>query len=548
MKKTNKLLLKHILTLLILMNGVSLFANINFKQLASVNVPFHYQQNNISNFQYSNDSAHSFQLLYEASLKNEDTLQAINSLRDLAHVYSHQGNHKISYDYLWSALMLADASNEELAKSLVYKDIGRHYSYYNRRDKALKFLNLSLVSRKKIIDKKNANKGELVDNYLAFAATFREMNEWNLNKIYLDSCKLYLPDLTPENNSRFFYKFEEAVSTNNLKNHKEALIKFEKIAPWFKENYPTYQVLLFTYMGDTFRDLGRFLESEQYYKEALEVSESKNAHKDFTPLIYERLSDLYFSKNKYFEAYSSIKKAKELDAIYFDSRSENNSPLLEIQDAFLKEKKLQNELAKERRLNQLEQDEKVLFLQKTILSTFIIILILFGLIYFTNVRSKHRAEKEVIKEKRELEVQKNTEIIELKNKELAASVLKLIEKDAFIDSLKTKLSNGKGDINRQEAKQIIHSISSNNIENWNEFEARFVSINKSFYQRLKNEFPNLTLNDQRLCALVKLNFSSKDIARLLNMSTDSVHTTRSRLRKKLELPRNMNLKQFISNI
>ncbi|TXG34678.1 tetratricopeptide repeat protein [Seonamhaeicola maritimus] len=547
MPKLGKLFIKNTLTLLFLVNGTFAFADFDSNQNSNNNALFLYQQINTLGYQNPDSSAHALELLYKASLKNSDTLQAINSLRELAHVYSHQGNHKLSYDHLWSALMLADASNTELGKSLVYKDIGRHYSYYNRREEALKFLNLSLESRKKMINK-GTDKGVLVDGYLAFAATFREMNEWNLNKIYLDSCQLYLSYLEPTSTSRYFYKFEEAVSVNNLKNHEEALTKFKEIAPWFKEHYPTYQVLLFTYLGDSYRDLGRFTESENYYNKALVVSETRGSHMDFTPLIYERLSDLYFSKNKHIEAYNSIKKAKELDALYFDSRSENNSPLLEIQDAFLKEKKLQEDLAKEQRLNQMEQDEKVLFLQKTILSTFIIILILFGLIYFNNVRSKHRAEKQVIKEKRELEVQKNTEIIELKNKELAASVLKLIEKDAFIETLKNKLSNGKGDINRHEAKQIIHSISSNNVENWNEFEARFVAINKSFYQNLKEEHPNLTLNDQRLCALVKLNFSSKDIARLLNMSPDSVHTTRSRLRKKLELPRNMNLKQFIANI
>lgn len=546
MIKISKLLLKTILTLLLLVTGEKLIANVittpkfNF---SSVQL-----QDKKDESRRPNGSANALQLLYEASLKNADTLQAINSLLELAHIYSHQAQHKSSYDHLWSALMLADASNMERAKSMVYRDIGRHYSYFNRRDKALDYLEQSLKARKKLVASGKDSKAELVDGYLAFASTYRELNEWTLNKAYLDSCKTYLNILSPSSRIYNIYKFEDAVNTNSFKKHHEALSKFKEIAPWIKENFPTFQVLLFNYMGDTYKDLGNYNLSEQYYKEALNVSELRNAHKDFTPLIYERLSDLYYSRNRYNEAYQTIKKAKELDAIYFDSRSENNSPLLEIHDAFLKEKKLQAELVKEQRLNQLEQDERVLFLQKTILSTFIIILILFGLIYFNNVRSKHRAEKEVIKERRELETQKNSEIIELKNKELAASVLKLIEKDAFIESLKGKLSKGSGEINRQEAKQIIQSIDSKNTENWDEFEARFVSINKSFYQKLKKEYPNLTENDQRLCALVKLNFSSKDIARLLNMSPDSVHTTRSRLRKKLNLPRNMNLKQFISNI
>ena len=87
-----------------------------------------------------------------------------------------------------------------------------------------------------------------------------------------------------------------------------------------------------------------------------------------------------------------------------------------------------------------------------------------------------------------------------------------------------------------------------NLENWTEFETRFVSINEKFYKKITKRYPNLTQNDQRLCALVKLNLSSKEIAKLLNMSNESVHTTRSRLRKKLNLSREVNLKQFIANL
>ncbi|MEM6700327.1 MAG: sigma factor-like helix-turn-helix DNA-binding protein, partial [Bacteroidota bacterium] len=91
-------------------------------------------------------------------------------------------------------------------------------------------------------------------------------------------------------------------------------------------------------------------------------------------------------------------------------------------------------------------------------------------------------------------------------------------------------------------------IVGDNASNWKVFEARFVDVNKDFYKRLKKQFPNLTQNDQKLCALVKLDFSSKDIASLLGISVESVHTTRYRLRKKLKLSRDINLKEFIAGI
>lgn len=497
--------------------------------------------------QYTDSSAQVLSLIYKTSLKESDTLKAILTLQHLALIYGHQGNHKKSYDKLWEALLLSDTSKNDSIKVYVYRDIGRHYSYYRRKDKALHFLNLSLNLRKKLVEQKRFNKNDLINGYLSFVATFREFNDFKSSQVYLDSCATYLNN-TVRNRDKAFFNFEYGVLLNHQKKYKEALLHFDKSLNWFSEKLPAYRVIINTYKGDSYRALNDFSKGESYYLKALELSEVYNAHKDFTPLIFERLSDLYLAVGNKDKAFNSLQSAKKLDKLYFDSRSVINLPLLEIQDEFLNEKKRQSIALKEQRIRELEQEEQVVFLERLLLFGLIIFLILFGILFINSIRAKHKTEKAILKKKRELEAQKNKELIELKNKELATSVIKLIEKDTFIDKLKNKLSKGKGDIDRNEAKQIINSISINNLENWNEFETRFVSINKKFYNKLTKKFPELTANDQRLCALVKLNFSSKEIAKLLNMSNESVHTTRSRLRKKLKLSRDVNLKQFIAGI
>ncbi|WP_282124387.1 helix-turn-helix transcriptional regulator [Algibacter mikhailovii] len=497
--------------------------------------------------QNTDSSAEELKILFQAALQDKDTIRAINTLMKLARNYSHQANHKITYDVLWTALSLADEGDFDFEKSEIYRAIGRHYNYFNRREKSLEYLNRSLNIKKQLVAEDKLKESSLTSNYLAFTSSFRELNELKLGKIYLDSCFMYL-DSTVKPSRQAFIEFEHAVILNDEEKHQKALETFNSVLPWFTENIPSYNVLVYTYMGDVAKDLKDFSESERLYAQALETSYRFNAHNDFTPLIHERLAELYFSQGHFEKAYSSMKSAKKLDGIYFDSRSVNNRPLLEIQDAFLKEKELQAKAEQNQKIIQFKQEEKVLLLQKVILIGLVISIVIFGLLYLNIIRAKHRAEKRILSKKRAFEMQKNQEVIELKNKELAASVIKLIEKDSFIDALKKKLSDGTGDIDRREAKQIINSISNSNNDNWTEFEARFISINKKFYTKLSTKFPNLTVNDQRLCALVKLNFSSKEIAKLLNMSVESVHTTRSRLRKKLELSRNTNLKQFIADI
>ena len=84
--------------------------------------------------------------------------------------------------------------------------------------------------------------------------------------------------------------------------------------------------------------------------------------------------------------------------------------------------------------------------------------------------------------------------------------------------------------------------------NWKEFEARFTSINESFYEKIRAKYPNLGQTDLKLCALVKLGFSSKEMSSLLGITIESVHTSRYRLRKKLNLEKGENLIDFMSTI
>ena len=268
---------------------------------------------------------------------------------------------------------------------------------------------------------------------------------------------------------------------------------------------------------------------------------------------------MYFKKGDYQNAFLSLKKEQELDAQYFDSRSENNKSLLEIKDEFRLEKDKQRQLIQEQRIAALEHVERVNFLQNIILLVTIFFLVFASFLYFKYIGKKHKIEKTLIRKKRELElqqaeelhaleVQKANELLELKNKELATSSLKLIEKDEILASLKKKLSQTKGNIKASELKRIVRTISHSSSQNWEDFEARFVDINRDFYQKLNLNFPKLSRGDQKLCALIKLNMSSKEMAKLLGISVESVHTNRYRLRKKLGLSREMSLTEFMAKL
>ena len=82
---------------------------------------------------------------------------------------------------------------------------------------------------------------------------------------------------------------------------------------------------------------------------------------------------------------------------------------------------------------------------------------------------------------------------------------------------------------------------------WEEFYGYFSQVYSQFYEKLEKEFPNLTLNEKRLCALLKLNMTTKDMAAITNLNVKSIEVARTRLRKTLNLTNsNLTLQEFFS--
>ena len=83
---------------------------------------------------------------------------------------------------------------------------------------------------------------------------------------------------------------------------------------------------------------------------------------------------------------------------------------------------------------------------------------------------------------------------------------------------------------------------------WSEFEMRFQQIHARFYDKLTNEFPTLTTNEMRLCALIKLGMNTKEISTVTFQNIRAIEAARLRLRKKLCIEGAEDLGAFLQNI
>ncbi|KJD34060.1 hypothetical protein PK35_04830 [Tamlana nanhaiensis] len=174
---------------------------------------------------------------------------------------------------------------------------------------------------------------------------------------------------------------------------------------------------------------------------------------------------------------------------------------------------------------------------------------------------KKQQKKLIIKKQRELELKelenkaqltrfnndKLRQDIENKNRELGISTMNLIKKNEFLNNLKKELQNV-NDV--KSIKRVINIIDKNinNTDDWHLFEEAFNNADKDFLKKIKQLHPELTSNDLRLCAYLRLNLASKEIAPLLNISPRSVEVKRYRLRKKMNLKHEASLTDYILSV
>jgi DNA-binding CsgD family transcriptional regulator len=154
------------------------------------------------------------------------------------------------------------------------------------------------------------------------------------------------------------------------------------------------------------------------------------------------------------------------------------------------------------------------------------------------------AQKEIMT----LKNQQLQQDIEARNRELAISTMSMIKKNTTLNKLKSQLIKTRDSAESiTPALNIIESALKND-EDWEFFEQAFNNADKKFFKRIKEKHPSLTPNDLRLCVYLRLNLSSKEIAPLLNISARSVEIKRYRLRKKLDLERDVNLSEYVINL
>lgn len=182
-----------------------------------------------------------------------------------------------------------------------------------------------------------------------------------------------------------------------------------------------------------------------------------------------------------------------------------------------------------------------------------------GITYY--VRSIRRKEERIKEEQKQLEQQRLQKMKEdllegelrNKNNELILQTTALVKRNQAIQSLLDELEKQKETLGDRYPNKLYNRLKSmmdnalNDQADWIQFESYFNSAHQNFIERIKQEFNDITPGDLRVCCLLRMNLSTKEIASLLNISVRAVELRRYRLRKRLGLEGDTNLVDFLIN-
>lgn len=175
-------------------------------------------------------------------------------------------------------------------------------------------------------------------------------------------------------------------------------------------------------------------------------------------------------------------------------------------------------------------------------------------------QSKRYEEERMLKDKKIYELQNENLKTKLhyKTQELSGYILNIVRKNEMLEDVRKNVmsisksldENKQPNIIKQKVVRLITQIN-NNIDHDKDFQifqSNFNLIHKDFFNLLDDRYPNLTRNDKILCAYLKMNLTSKEIAPLLNISIRGVEVSRYRLRKKMNLDKDLNLSDFLHSL
>ncbi|QZT37126.1 tetratricopeptide repeat protein [Halosquirtibacter xylanolyticus] len=327
-----------------------------------------------------------------------------------------------------------------------------------------------------------------------------------------------------------------------------------------------YYGLVYFWKKDYDLAIGRFQEAVRYLSSHENSKELISAHAT--------MGRIFTDKGKLKEASNAFHVAYILQDKQMNEQQISEQLKLKVQ---LEISKKDEQLKKMMIETEKESQQKRFFNVLTISILIILILLLLLALTLTHYRVRtSKQTSEILRHENELKMNENRRLIAENESAQATAKLNNLEKIKLQNDLKHKqqqlsthsihlLNKNNALINVQDKLKEYIRAKNRNIDDlhkivreinefinldkdWDNFKLHFESVHEGFFRRLKELYPGLTQDELKLCAYLRINLSSKEISKILNINPTSVNKRRNRLRKKLDITPEINLVDFIMRI
>lgn len=503
-----------------------------------------------------------FQQVVDLARKIDYKPGEAKGLNGLGATRDFQGDYSGALEYLFAAVKINEELGDLRSASSRYNNIG--LVYYSQEDfqNAILYFEKALEVYEKInlqssIALVNGNVGEL---YLKIRNIDRA------EKHFTKALKLYTQLEEP---------YGKANMQRNLGDVQRIKGSFEEALSYYTTALSVYQELgrqqfvaqIFIGMGITYYQKNEWTTARRYLTEGVELSEdldhilSIREGSEYLALVEEELGN----HRAALEAQKKFKKAADEILNTEQTRS-------------LTRQGVEYEFQKEKDSLAFEQQKATFALEKRIqrknwiINTVIIVSIFLAIItvlsyrsYLNNKRKNlelgHKNEiiqlkndelstkHKEISDLRETEKQLAEEALALKERELTTVTMLSHEKNTILKHLGDEIGRMSHQVNKEvlpDLKELKKLIRANlNEESWKMFMYQFEKVHPSFFDNLKNSFPALTPHDLRICAYIKVGMDNKEIANISNVTHGGIKKSINRMKKKMDLTPEMDLRDFL---
>lgn len=305
----------------------------------------------------------------------------------------------------------------------------------------------------------------------------------------------------------------------------------------------TQMTVIFNNIGHCHSRLGDNEKALEYFEKALEKGKENGQYGDVV-ISYGNIVKLYAKQKQFDKAFVNQRLLMSLkDSLAEVERKEALNEL---------EVKYETE-GKEREISLLQKEQTIITNRWLTLALGLFLTIIIGILFIDNQKRNHRQEKQLLTAEDELqkaELKIMSDLLEYNQQKLSLYTENLLRKNEIVGQLESKLKSVvESAADSDTGEQLMEDFSGVRIltdEDWEEFKSLFDGVHRGLLERLLIRYENLTLAEQRLFLLMKLDLSTRQIANILGVSPESVKKGRYRLKKKLEVDDKESLQDFVT--